>query len=51
MSTKQLTFSDDNLDLYIRCFASTANNPVGTCKMGDSNDSSAVVDPQLRYVL
>ncbi|XP_072045180.1 glucose dehydrogenase [FAD, quinone]-like [Amphiura filiformis] len=43
-----LAFSDENLDAYIRHFTSTANSPVGTCKMGAINDRSAVVDPQLR---
>ncbi|XP_054716422.1 glucose dehydrogenase [FAD, quinone]-like [Uloborus diversus] len=39
-------------DLYVRCavrtFTITANHQVGTAKMGDPNDPSTVVDPQLR---
>ena len=33
---------------FIRHFSATIYHPAGTCKMGPSSDSSAVVDPQLR---
>lgn len=33
---------------YIRTLTSTIYHPSGTCKMGASNDKTAVVDPQLR---
>ncbi|XP_072022665.1 uncharacterized GMC-type oxidoreductase Mb1310-like [Amphiura filiformis] len=42
------TWSSENLEEYVRHFAWTLYHPVGTCKMGASNDSTAVVDPQLR---
>ena len=41
-------FSDDNLEQYIRHFANTGFHPVGTCKMGATDDPSAVVDSKLR---
>ena len=40
--------SDDNLEQYIRHFANTIYHPVGTCKMGATDDPSAVVDSKLR---
>lgn len=40
--------SDDYWACYIRYFASTAFHPVGTCRMGDINDTTTVVDPLLR---
>lgn len=46
-------FEDD--EEYFKCFAKTIlftfHHPVGTCKMGDPNDPTTVVDPELRYVL
>jgi choline dehydrogenase-like flavoprotein len=35
-------------DAYIRATGYTVHHPVGTCKMGAADDTSAVVDPQLR---
>ncbi|XP_052104448.1 uncharacterized GMC-type oxidoreductase Mb1310-like [Mytilus californianus] len=40
--------SDSYWACYIRSFATTAFHPVGTCRMGDINDQSSVVDPLLR---
>ncbi len=46
---ESLTFYSDD---YLRCIAQTYcftnYHPVGTCKMGARNDSTAVVDPHLR---
>lgn len=45
------SFSGDD-DKYFRCHARTllftGHHPVGTCKMGDAEDTTTVVDPQLR---
>ncbi len=40
--------SDAELAAYVRAEAYTVHHPVSTCRMG--NDTSAVVDPQLRVV-
>ena len=48
--TDEDAFSDNNLEQYVRHFANTAYHPVGTCKMGSSDDPSAVVDSKLRLV-
>jgi choline dehydrogenase/4-pyridoxate dehydrogenase len=40
--------SDAELDAHIRATAITFHHPLGTCKMGRSNDPDAVVDPELR---
>ena len=42
--------SDDALDDFIRDAVESAFHPCGTCKLGDSNDASAVVDPQCRVI-
>ncbi|XP_014671609.1 PREDICTED: glucose dehydrogenase [FAD, quinone]-like isoform X2 [Priapulus caudatus] len=39
---------DKYLECVARNMAATLYHPTGTCKMGASNDPSAVVDPQLR---
>lgn len=39
---------DAALEAFIRDTVATTYHPVGTCKMGPSADSTAVVDPQLR---
>lgn len=45
----------ENEDQYFTCWAKnilfTFHHAVGTCKMGDANDPTAVVDPELRYLL
>ncbi len=40
--------NDQELSEYARRTANTVYHPAGTCKMGDSNDPSTVVDAQLR---
>lgn len=42
------TVGDDRIEAYVRQAATTTYHPVGTCKMGPSNDAMAVVDAQLR---
>ena len=42
--------SDDALDDFIRGAVESAYHPCGTCKMGDPNDSMAVVDPQCKVI-
>ena len=37
-----------DLSAYVRSTANTVYHPVGTCRMGASDDDGAVVDPQLR---
>ncbi|XP_067139579.1 glucose dehydrogenase [FAD, quinone]-like [Centruroides vittatus] len=41
-------FSDDFLKCIAQSYTFTFYHPVGTCKMGDPNDTSTVVDPELR---
>lgn len=43
-------FGDAELDAYIRAHAESAYHPCGTCRMGDANDSQAVVDPECRVI-
>ncbi|MCB1715213.1 MAG: dehydrogenase, partial [Candidatus Competibacteraceae bacterium] len=40
--------NDADIDRYIRATAITVHHPLGTCRMGDSNDPAAVVDPDLK---
>ncbi len=40
--------SDEELVAFIRAKAETVYHPVGSCRMGRSDDNQAVVDPQLR---
>ena len=42
--------SDDALDDFIRGAVESAYHPCGTCKMGDPDDSMAVVDPQCNVI-
>lgn len=39
---------DQALGAYARSVSNTVYHPAGTCKMGDADDPTAVVDPQLR---
>ena len=41
-------YSDEYLACLARTLTHTIYHPIGTCKMGNINDVSAVVDPQLR---
>lgn len=41
-------FSDDYWECYIRHFTLTVYHPIGTCKMGDENDSTTVVSKQFK---
>jgi len=41
-------YSDEYLERYVRTQTLTAHHPTGTCKMGATHDTKAVVDPQLR---
>lgn len=40
--------SEEYWECFIRHFAFPTHNTVGTCKMGAANDTSAVVDPELK---
>lgn len=40
--------TDEDLVAYAAKHAKTDYHPVGTCKMGDADDPTAVVDPELR---
>lgn len=40
--------TDSDLDAHIRATAITLHHPLGTCKMGPSNEIEAVVDTELR---
>jgi choline dehydrogenase-like flavoprotein len=40
--------SDQHLECLVRHYALTNYHPTSTCKMGASDDASAVVDPHLR---
>src|SRR5690606_37557871 len=42
--------SDDELDDFIRAHAESAYHPCGTCRMGQTDDPGAVVDPQCRVI-
>lgn len=42
------TVGDDRIEAYVRQATTTTYHPVGTCKMGPSDDAMAVVDAQLR---
>ena len=41
-------WTDDYWGCFVRHFSQTYHHAVGTCKMGPSGDSTAVVDPRLR---
>ena len=42
--------TDDELDDHIRRHAESAYHPCGTCKMGRTDDPTAVVDPECRVI-
>uniref|UniRef100_A0ACB8EHE8 Uncharacterized protein n=1 Tax=Sphaerodactylus townsendi TaxID=933632 RepID=A0ACB8EHE8_9SAUR len=42
--------SDEEIDAFIRQKADSAYHPSCTCKMGQSSDSTAVVDPQTKVI-
>ncbi|MBN16007.1 MAG: choline dehydrogenase [Pelagibacterium sp.] len=42
--------SDDALDAHIRDHAESAYHPCGTCRMGQSDDPMAVVDPHCKVI-
>ncbi|KZK87193.1 Oxygen-dependent choline dehydrogenase [Pseudovibrio sp. Ad13] len=42
--------SDDQLNAFIKEHVESAFHPCGTCKMGDANDESAVVDSECRVI-
>lgn len=42
--------SDAEIDAFIREHCESAYHPCGTCKMGDANDPTAVVDPECRVI-
>ncbi len=46
----QAVQSDAEIDAFIREHAESAYHPCGTCKMGASDDPSAVVDPECRVI-
>ena len=41
-------FSDEYIECFLRHWSHTVYHPAGTCKMGPSNDSLAVVDAELK---
>jgi len=42
--------SNDELNGFIKEHAESAYHPCGTCRMGDANDPTAVVDPDCRVI-
>jgi choline dehydrogenase/4-pyridoxate dehydrogenase len=42
--------SDADIDAHIRLTGRTVHHPIGTCKMGNASDPTAVVDPALRVL-
>lgn len=44
-------YSDEYLERFVRSQTLTGHHPTGTCKMGSTSDPTAVVDPELRYIL
>lgn len=40
--------TDDQIESYVRNIAQTLYHPVGTCKMGANDDTTAVVSPDLK---
>jgi len=48
---KKALYSTEYLERFVRSQTMSGHHPVGTCKMGSTRDLSAVVDPELKYVL
>jgi len=44
-------YSTDYLERFVRSQTMSGHHPVGTCKMGSHRDMTAVVDPELKYVV
>lgn len=42
--------SDEEIDAFVRQKADSAYHPSCTCKMGQSSDNTAVVDPQAKVI-
>ncbi len=42
--------TDDELDAFVREHVESAYHPCGTCRMGRTDDPSAVVDPECRVI-
>jgi choline dehydrogenase len=42
--------TDEEIDAFIREHSESAYHPCGSCKMGASNDPTAVVDPECRVI-
>jgi choline dehydrogenase len=50
LAPKPEAISDEALDAFIRARAESAYHPCGTCRMGQADDRTAVVDPQTRVI-
>jgi choline dehydrogenase len=50
LAPKPEDVSDSALDAFIRARAESAYHPCGTCRMGQADDRTAVVDPQTRVI-
>jgi len=42
--------SDEDIDAFVRESVESAYHPCGTCRMGDSHDGMAVIDPTMRVI-
>ena len=42
--------NDQDIDAFIFDVAESSYHPCGTCKMGDADDPSAVIDPECRVI-
>jgi choline dehydrogenase len=50
LAPKPDEITDEALDAFIRARAESAYHPCGTCRMGQADDRTAVVDPQTRVI-
>ena len=48
---KKALYSTEYLEKFVRSQTMSGHHPVGTCKMGSLRDMSAVVDPELKYLV